>query len=93
MIFSITEGPNVRVRKVDFKSAKPLSFSKDRSSDQVKTRPYLFVFRSGKYDPQQVEEDVAALRRFYEDEGFFDARVGPQAGLVAGPVGAGGRLH
>jgi outer membrane protein insertion porin family len=76
VIFTITEGPHVRVRKVDFKSAKPLSFSKDRLSDQVKTAPYLFIFRSGKYDPQQVEEDVAALRKFYQDEGFFDARVG-----------------
>lgn len=76
VVFNITEGPNVRVRKVDFKSARPLSFTKDKLADQVKTAPYLFVFRAGKFDPQQVDDDAAALRRFYESKGYFDARVG-----------------
>lgn len=76
LVFNIVEGPNTRIRKIDFKSADPLSFSKDKLSDQVKTAPYLFIFRAGKYDPQQVEEDVASLRRYYESKGFFDARVG-----------------
>ena len=76
-------------------SSPPTTCPSPRTSlrDQVKTAPYIFIFRPGKYDPQQVEEDVASLRRFYESKGFFDARVGRKADLVAGPVGGAGRLR
>src|SRR4029078_13188543 len=37
---------------------------------------WIFVFRPGKYDPEQIEDDVANLARFYQQKGFFDVRVG-----------------
>lgn len=76
LIFEIVEGPQVRVRMVDFKGNQ--SFSGDRLLDAIKTRAFLFIFRPGRYDPDLLEEDVAALRRFYEGKGFFDVRVGRQ---------------
>ncbi|MDB5295980.1 MAG: hypothetical protein JWO31_1963, partial [Phycisphaerales bacterium] len=72
--FDVVEGPQVRVRKINFKGAK--SFTGDKLNDQIKSGTYLFIFKPGKYSPEQVEEDVAALRRFYEGKGFFDVRVG-----------------
>ena len=72
--FNVVEGPQVRVRNIRFVGAK--SFTADKLADQVKSRTYLFVFRPGRFDPEQVEEDVAAVRRFYEGKGFFDVRVG-----------------
>lgn len=72
--FNVVEGPQVRVRNIEFRGAK--SFTADKLSDQVKSGTYLIVFRPGRYNPEQVEEDVAALRRFYEGKGFFDVRVG-----------------
>lgn len=74
VVFNIVEGPNTRIRNIDFKGAK--SFSKDKLRDQVKSASYFVLFSPGRYSPQQVEEDVASLRRFYESKGFFDVRVG-----------------
>lgn len=74
LIFNITEGPEVRVRKVDFKGRH--SFTKGRLLDQIKTRSWIWIFRAGTYDPEQVDDDVASLRKFYMDHGFFDVRVG-----------------
>ena len=74
VIFKITEGPQVRVRYIDFKGVR--SFDKDRLQKQIKTETWFPIFRSGKYDAEQVEEDMGALRRFYGDHGFFDVRVG-----------------
>jgi outer membrane protein insertion porin family len=74
VVFNIVEGPNVRIRNIDFRGNR--SFSEDELKKQIRSASWIFVFRSGKYDPQQVEEDVAAIRRFYEQKGFFDAKVG-----------------
>ena len=74
MIFNIVEGPRVRIRNVDFKGVR--SFDKDKLKDQIKTASWIFIFRPGRYDPQEVDEDVAALRRFYQNKGFFDVKVG-----------------
>lgn len=74
LIFDIVQGPRVRIRRVAFIGAK--SFDSDRLKDQIKTSSWIFIFRPGKYDPDQVDEDVASLRHFYETKGFFDVRVG-----------------
>jgi outer membrane protein insertion porin family len=72
--FTVAEGPNVRIRNIEFRGNA--SFSDDRLQRQVRSSTWIFIFRSGRFIPQQVEEDVAALRRYYESKGFFDARVG-----------------
>jgi outer membrane protein assembly factor BamA len=74
LIFKITEGPNVRVRRVQILGNH--SFSDDKLKDQIKTRHWLWIFRAGTYDPAQIDDDVASLRQWYEQHGFFDARVG-----------------
>jgi outer membrane protein insertion porin family len=74
LVFNIVEGPNVKVRKVDFVGNR--SFSDDRLKDQVQTKYWIWIFRPGTYDPDTIEDDIAALRRFYEQHGFFDVRVG-----------------
>ncbi|HEY2588295.1 MAG TPA: outer membrane protein assembly factor BamA [Tepidisphaeraceae bacterium] len=74
LIFQIVEGPQVRVRKINFVGAH--AFSQGRLMDQIKTRTWFPIFNAGKYDEEQVEEDMGAIRRFYSDHGFFDVRVG-----------------
>jgi outer membrane protein insertion porin family len=74
VVFEIVEGPNVRIRYVDFKGAR--AFGRDTLKWRVKSRPWFFILNPGRYDPEQVEQDLAALRRFYESKGFFDVRVG-----------------
>lgn len=74
VIFSVVEGPKVRVRKVRILGNR--SFTNARVKDQVKTKSWFPFFVSGEYDPDQIEQDVASIRQFYENHGFFDVRVG-----------------
>ena len=73
LIFNIVEGPQVRIRDIEFVGAH--SFTQGRLRDRIHTGSYVFIFNAGKYDPEQVDEDVAALRKYYEGKGFFDVRV------------------
>ena len=74
LIFQIVEGPNVRIRNINFVGAH--FFSQGKLSDQVKAKTWFPIIQPGKYDPEQVEEDMGALRKYYTDHGFFDIRVG-----------------
>lgn len=74
LVFNIVEGPNVRVRNIEFVGNR--SFTTDRLKGQIQTKTWIWIFRPGTFRPETVEDDVAALRRYYEDKGFFDARVG-----------------
>jgi outer membrane protein insertion porin family len=74
VIFRITEGPNVRIRNIDFVGAK--SFTEDRLKRQIRSKSWIWILQPGRFDEEQVEDDVGALRRYYESKGFFDARVG-----------------
>jgi outer membrane protein assembly factor BamA len=74
VVFNITQGPNVRVRKVHVLGNT--SFTDERLEEQIKTKPWIFVLQAGTFDADQIEEDVAAVRQWYEQHGFFDVRVG-----------------
>lgn len=74
LLFRITQGPNVRIRKVSFKGNN--SYTSDRLRGVVTSKSWIWIFRHGTYDPATVDDDVGALRRYYEQRGFFDCRVG-----------------
>jgi outer membrane protein insertion porin family len=74
VVFTIVEGPMVRIRKIGFIGNN--SFTAWRLKDQIKSGYYIPIFRAGTFDPEQVDEDVAAIKHYYQDKGFFDARVG-----------------
>src|SRR6185312_15907889 len=74
LTFQIVEGPNVKVRKIAFVGNH--SFSADRLRDEIQTKYYIWIFRPGTLDPEIVDDDVAAIKRYYRDKGFFDAHVG-----------------
>ena len=76
LVFHVVEGPQVRVRKIDFIGNNSFSAWKLKGLDQFKTGIYIFIFNAGKYDPEVVDGDVSAVAQFYRDKGFFDARVG-----------------
>jgi outer membrane protein insertion porin family len=81
VVFNVTEGPRVRVRKVRILGNR--SYSNSRIKDEIRTKAWFPFFVSGRLDPEQVERDVAAVRQFYENNGFFDARVGRK--IIVGP--------
>jgi outer membrane protein assembly factor BamA len=74
LVFNIVEGTRVRIRRVTFEGNQ--SFSNIRLRGQVRSDYYLWIFRPGTFEFEQVEDDVASLRKFYEQKGFFDAKVG-----------------
>ena len=74
VVFTIVEGPNVRVRRVNFIGNRLVT--SDRLKGVVQTKYWIFIFRPGTFDPDTVEDDVGAIKRFYQDKGFFDVRVG-----------------
>ncbi|HMB94926.1 MAG TPA: POTRA domain-containing protein, partial [Tepidisphaeraceae bacterium] len=74
VIFTIVEGPNVRIRNIEFIGAE--HFTNDRLRGEIQTKTWIFVFRHGSYDPELVDDDVSALVRFYQQKGYFDVRVG-----------------
>jgi outer membrane protein assembly complex protein YaeT len=74
LVFNIVEGPNVRIRKISVEGNS--AFTDDRLKGQIRSRTWIWILRPGTYDPEMIEDDVAALRRYYESKGFFDVRVG-----------------
>lgn len=74
LIFDIVEGPQVRIRNIRFIGAKLVT--PDELRKQIKSATWFPVFNPGKYDPDLVEQDMGAIRQYYKDHGFFDARVG-----------------
>lgn len=74
LTLDIVEGPQVRIRNITFRGNK--TFSDAKLEDQIRSRSWIWVFRDGTFNADTVEDDVAAVRRFYQSKGFFDARVG-----------------
>jgi len=74
LVFDIVEGQKVRVRRIAFEGNA--SFSNFRLRGEVKTDYYIWIFRAGQLEYDQLDDDVASVRKFYEQKGYFDVRVG-----------------
>jgi outer membrane protein assembly complex protein YaeT len=76
VVFNITEGPVVRVRKVRFTGNDTLA-SGQRLKTQIDTRkPFLGVpWFGGKYNPAMVDNDAIELEKYYKKNGYLDAKV------------------
>ncbi len=73
LIFKIVEGPRVRIQEVEFVGNR--AFQAKQLSAEIKTKPWIFLFRKGNLDEEMLVDDVATLDRFYKDRGFVDVRV------------------
>lgn len=76
VIFAITEGPKLIVKKIVFNGNDSV-LSKDLRA-VMKTNPLdilTFFNKSGRLTPSQVEEDRAAIRTLYQNRGFADVDV------------------
>jgi outer membrane protein insertion porin family len=73
VVYTIVEGPRVRVRKILFEGNE--NFSDRRLKREINTKTYIWLFRTGELDQERLERDVADLAKFYRNEGFLDAKV------------------
>ncbi len=76
VVFSISEGPKLIVRKITFVGNYSVKERDLRKAMTTKTWNLLSFFnKSGRLIPSQLSEDQAALRRFYQNKGFADVSV------------------
>ena len=73
LLFQIIEGPRVRIREIEFVGND--AFPGEQLEAQLKTKPWVFLFRKGELDEELLIEDVATLDRWYKDNGYMDVRV------------------
>ena len=85
LVFHITEGPQVRVRKIDFIGNN--SFGTWKLKDQIKTGTYIFIFNPGKYDPEELDEDVTSLSQILQGPRFFRRSSGEEDHAIRGHEG------
>jgi len=74
LVYRINEGPRVKVRRIRLEGSR--SFPDWRLRPSIKTKTYIWIFRTGAFDEEVAARDAIELQRFYRDEGFLDARVG-----------------
>jgi outer membrane protein insertion porin family len=76
VIFAITEGPRLVVRKIGFVGNDSILAKDIRAVMKTKPLDLLTFFnKSGRLVPSQVEEDRAAIRSLYQNRGFADVTV------------------
>ncbi|UCD29774.1 MAG: BamA/TamA family outer membrane protein, partial [Planctomycetota bacterium] len=74
VIYDIVENQRVRVRKVLIENN--MTYSDHELKMQIQTKEYIWIFRTGDFDPEQAERDAVTLQNYYRDRGFLDAEVG-----------------
>jgi len=74
--FVIVEGPKVRIKEVRVEGNK--AFSDGKILGLLRTRPYMFIFRKGIYDPGTLETDLLRVTQFYTRAGYMDVAVDRQ---------------
>jgi len=76
LIFQITEGPVTGVRSINFIGNEAYTDSRLRSEIVTKqSRFWRFFSSNDNYDPGRLEYDRDQLRKFYQNNGYYDFRV------------------
>ena len=76
VIFAITEGPKLVVRRISFVGNYSVKDKDLRGAMKTKTWNLLSYFnKSGRLTSAQLEEDRTALRLFYQNRGFADVQI------------------
>ncbi len=71
LVYTIREGRLIRIRKIIFEAAT--AFDDRELLRQIDTKPKRWIIRSGAFEAERAESDVAHLRTFYRDHGYLDA--------------------
>jgi outer membrane protein insertion porin family len=84
VIFEIEEGPKVIVGSVRFVGND--SFSSSLLKTKLTLKPaFLGIPFFGKYKPEQIPDDVAALTQYYHSLGYFDVKVDKEVAIDESP--------
>ncbi len=81
VIFRIDEGPKTVVVGRQFEGNS--FFSASLLTTKLKTSVRILPLIGGKYNPTDLEDDVAALRDYYNKLGFFDVKISAKPEFTA----------
>lgn len=74
VVYRVTEGPRVRIRKIVLEGVR--SYPEPQLRLKIRSNTALWILRTGALDEDQVQRDAQALQSFYRAEGYLDVRVG-----------------
>jgi outer membrane protein assembly complex protein YaeT len=75
VVFQITEGPVVKVKRIDIVGPKFVSATRLPYGAKTETSDLLFGFFGSDYSPQELEQDIGKIIDYYRGFGFFDVKV------------------
>ncbi len=84
VIFVIDEGPKVIVGSVKFDGNDSFSYGVLKQKLSLKPAPLGLAFL-GKYKPEQLPDDVAALKQYYHSLGYFDVDIEKEVAIDESP--------
>lgn len=76
VVYTITEGARGAIDRIQFEGNT--KFSDKVLRKQMKTKGktlYSFIDKSGRLDETQLEQDINAVREWYQDHGYIDVEV------------------
>lgn len=74
VVYAVVESQRVKVRKIRFENN--VTYESRELKQQIETKSYIPIFRTGNFDADQAYRDAATLQKYYRDRGFLDAEVG-----------------
>ncbi len=74
VLFTISEGPRIKVRHIEFEGNGAFSDRELRS--KIETATYIWLFRTGEFSDEVAKRDAATIKKHYTDRGFLNAQVG-----------------
>lgn len=77
LVFTIDEGEKVRIQTISFEGNS--AYSDDDLKDEMKTSEkgfFSWLTSSGDLNKEDLEQDVARLSAFYQNNGYIKARIG-----------------
>src|SRR5438046_3613854 len=76
VVYTVSEGVRGAVSRINFEGNT--HFSEKVLRKQMKTRgrtPIYFLYKSGRFDEVQLQQDLDKIREFYQDHGYIDVEV------------------
>lgn len=78
VIYTITEGERGSISRVHFEGNAHISDYKLRKQMKTKSKTLIsFLDKSGRLDESQLQQDLDAVREFYQNQGYIDAEIKP----------------
>jgi outer membrane protein insertion porin family len=87
IVFAIDEGPELKVRGVEFLGNRALSADELGTVVSARKYPFLGIGSGGFVSGKEMEQDVERLLEHYHGRGFLEAKVRADAGTSRDAVG------